>query len=319
MYRVLLLVVLFAWGLAGCGGVEWFPEFGVVPFSFSPASVTGVTAGSTQTSNTVVVKMNGMSSASISVSGGEFSVNGGAFTSTAGTINNNATVAVRHTAATGGGQTKVTTLTVGDKSASFSSTTVGFPEDVRFNVTPNTEQISGNLSFALSGASAPISVTGGQYSINGGGFTAAPGTINASDTVRVKHTSADGTTATAVATTLTIGSATATFTTSTGPVLPLTVNASGPVGTVVFGEGVLRAAPGSYTITLDPVAGGTGSISFDTGADKTYSDPPITVTLADSQPVFFSDIAGGTAGSLSATTFRIGGVPLVYRVTATAQ
>jgi len=56
----------------------------------------------------------------------------------------------------------------------------------------------------------PISITGGQYSINGGAFTSATGTVNPGDTVRVNVLSS-GSTNTGTSSTLTISTISATF------------------------------------------------------------------------------------------------------------
>lgn len=61
---------------------------------------------------------------------------------------------------------------------------------------------------------ANISVTGGEYSINGGAYTAVAGTVNNGDSVRVRHTSSSNN-STAVDTVLTIGTVSDTFTSTT--------------------------------------------------------------------------------------------------------
>jgi hypothetical protein len=61
---------------------------------------------------------------------------------------------------------------------------------------------------------SPVSVTGGEYSINGGAYTSNPGTVNAGDTVKVSHTSSTSNSA-SVDTTLTIGGVSDTFTSTT--------------------------------------------------------------------------------------------------------
>ena len=63
-------------------------------------------------------------------------------------------------------------------------------------------------------AAAAISVANGQYSVNGGAYTAAAGTVNNGDTVTVQHTSAS-TNSASVTTTLTIGGVNGTFTSTT--------------------------------------------------------------------------------------------------------
>lgn len=79
-----------------------------------------------------------------------------------------------------------------------------------------------SAAIAVTSISAPvaISITGGEYAINGGTFTSTTGTINSNDTVKVHHTSsaANNTTTDTV---LTVGSISDTFTSTTllaGPV-----------------------------------------------------------------------------------------------------
>lgn len=63
-------------------------------------------------------------------------------------------------------------------------------------------------------APEPISVTGGEYSVNGGAFTSAAGTVTNGNTVKVRHTSSANF-ATATSTVFTIGGVADTFTTTT--------------------------------------------------------------------------------------------------------
>jgi len=65
-------------------------------------------------------------------------------------------------------------------------------------------------------APAPISVTGGEYQVNGGSWTSSSGTVTNGNTVKVRHTTS-GSYATAVNTVLTIGGVSDTFTTTTIP------------------------------------------------------------------------------------------------------
>lgn len=70
----------------------------------------------------------------------------------------------------------------------------------------------------------PISITGGQYSINGGSFTSAAGMVNPGDTVIVEVMTS-GSPSTAASTTLTISSTSATFTATTAATGHFTVSA----------------------------------------------------------------------------------------------
>ncbi len=145
------------------------------------------------------------------VTGGEYSLNGGAYTSAAARLNAGATVRVRHTSATTPGTDTTTTLTVGDFSSSFVSTTIGAdttPDTLLFTeqlgvatsavITSNAQTITG-INTAIN-----VSIANGEFAINGGAFTSAAATANNGDTVTVRHTSAAGFNAPTV-TTLTTG------------------------------------------------------------------------------------------------------------------
>ena len=71
-------------------------------------------------------------------------------------------------------------------------------------VTSNTITVSGINTVAA------ISVTGGEYSVNGGAYTSAAGTVNNGDTVTVRHTHSAGE-STRIDTVVTIGGVSATF------------------------------------------------------------------------------------------------------------
>lgn len=79
--------------------------------------------------------------------------------------------------------------------------------------TSNTVTISGiNTSTA-------VTVSGGEWQKNGGGWTSSAGTVVNGDTIAVRHTSA-ATSLTAVNTTLTVGGVSDTFTSTTGDAVP---------------------------------------------------------------------------------------------------
>lgn len=92
------------------------------PNQFTFTDVTGVALGSTQTSNTVTIA--GINtSVSVSITGGTYSKNGGVYTSSAGTAVSGDTFSVRHTASSSYSTAVNTTLTVGQTSDTFTSTT----------------------------------------------------------------------------------------------------------------------------------------------------------------------------------------------------
>lgn len=83
-----------------------------------------------------------------------------------------------------------------------------------FNQELSTEVQSGSISVQGVNIPVPISITGGEYSVNGGAFTSSAGTVNVNDTVIVQVlTSASNNTPASC--TLTISTKSATFTATT--------------------------------------------------------------------------------------------------------
>lgn len=175
----------------------------------APAIITGITAP-----------------AAVSVTGGAWSAGcNGTFVSTQGSITAGQAVCVRHTSAAANGTVTSTTLTVGGISAVFSSTTVGAtPPDTTPNAFVFTDQSGVALSTPVTSAAvtitgidaaAPISVSGGEYSVGcGASFGAAPGSILAGQSVCVRHSSAAAN-STVTSTTLTVGGVSDVFTSTT--------------------------------------------------------------------------------------------------------
>lgn len=323
------MLALLGLTLGGCG-VEWFPDqVSVTAFSFSPATVTEVAPGSIQTSNAVTVALIG-DTAVIRVTGGLYSINDGDFTVEPGKVKNGDQVRVQHTAGSGLKQTVTTTLTIDDKSASFSSTTkaegeaLRFTPSVLFNVTPDTEQTSSELTLLLSGPTA-ISVEGGTYSLDGGSsFTAVAGTVENGDKVKVRHTSAPSAELNfeaTVVTTLTVGTDRATFTTTPASVASATVDVSGPENAEkpITGQVTLHLVPGIYDIGVEA---GWGTYSLN-GAEGDYNfEITRNVSLKDGDVLHFQD-PFASADEVAQTVFVIGedvggavyGVPIIFNVT----
>jgi hypothetical protein len=96
------------------------------PDTFTFTDQMDVALSSVTTSAPITV--NGINAAaSISVFNGEYSINGGAYTSTAGTVDNAASITVRHTSAVNYSTNIDTTLTIGGVSDTFTSTTLPAP------------------------------------------------------------------------------------------------------------------------------------------------------------------------------------------------
>ncbi len=132
----------------------------------------------------------------ISIVNGLYSINGGTFTGGAGTVTSGQTVVVRNTSSATPATANVATLTVGGVTADFSVTTVPpdtTPDAFSFvdvnNAAVSTVYTSNAVTIAGINTATPISVTGGAYSINGGVFTEAAGTVTSGQTVAVRQTS----------------------------------------------------------------------------------------------------------------------------------
>ena len=117
--------------LAGCGDVEWFPEYErdpTTPDRFSFETKEGVEPSEAVTSDPVTISGIIAGAAPISITGpdgsnSKYSINGGPATEAAGTVSNGAQVRVTHTASSGIGATTTSVLTIGTVSGNFSSTT----------------------------------------------------------------------------------------------------------------------------------------------------------------------------------------------------
>ncbi len=193
----------------------------VTPASFTLAPVTNAALGATVTS--AAVTLSGFDIAvPVSITGGEYSINGGAFTSAASTISPTQSVAVKLVASANHSTTTTAQLTVGGVSAGFSVTTVpdSTPDAFSFTATTgaaiNTAYTSNVMTVKGIDTSVAVSITGGEYSVNGGAFTSAAGTVVVNDTVTVKATAANGTELTHNAV-LTIGGVAGTYSITTVP------------------------------------------------------------------------------------------------------
>lgn len=180
------------------------------PAAFAFAAVSGAQPGAVQTSNAITVQdIN--TAAPISISGGSYSINGGTFVTTAGTVNPGASVTVRVTASSAFGTPVTATLGIGGVSAGYTVTTRAAdlsPDPFSFTAVTDAAvgAVVSSNAVTISGieAATAISVSGGQYSINGGAFTAAAGTVSPGDSVVVRLT-ASGSNSTLAAATLAVG------------------------------------------------------------------------------------------------------------------
>ncbi len=192
------------------------------PDAITFAPVTDATRNTEQTS--AVVNITGIDpGTSLSIAGGEYQLGGsGGFVNTETTIDSGTSVQLRTNASANFSETVTVTLTVGTSNFDFVVTTEDqdiTPADFSF-----TEQTNLPRNAAVAAAetititevndTVSVSVQNGMYRINGGDFTADPGTAELSDEVEVAiMTSADFNTP--ITATLTIGTLSADFTGST--------------------------------------------------------------------------------------------------------
>ena len=193
---------------------------GSTPDKFMFSDLTDAPLGTLTTSSTL--NITGIDvSLIISVTGGEYSLNGGSFTSITSTVSNGDTLQLR-TNSSSEHNTKVDVIVmVGGVSATFGVTTLvagntpnAFTFTDQADVAINTSIISGGVTIDGMNTAMPISVINGEYSIDGGTYTANGGLVNNGSTVSVQTTSSSSF-STVTDVTLTIGGISDTFTVTT--------------------------------------------------------------------------------------------------------
>ncbi len=189
--------------LVGCGGGgdsaapapgPAAPPPDTTPVAFTFAAQKDATPSAQVASAPIVIS--GIDAAApVSVTGGEYSIDNGAYTSAAGTVANNQTVRVRATAASQFSTSQTVVLTIGGVSASFVVTTADpdtTPEAYRFPYALDAKrgEIVASAPVAITGinTATPITIENGEYSIAGGAFTSAAGTLKPGQTLTVRTT-----------------------------------------------------------------------------------------------------------------------------------
>ncbi len=221
IFQCLLLagvISLTACGGSGGGGKKQ-PPIDTTPNAITLAASTNAEPGTVVTSAPVTIT--GINTAApVSIVGGEYSISGAAFTANPGTITNGQTLTLRITASDKTNTPKEAVVTVGGVSAKFTVTTVQDVTPDAFTFAPkndaqlNAEYTSDTITVSGIDIAVPVSIAGGLYSINGGEFTAAAGTVSAGQTITVKTTAA-AKTETAQNAVVTIGGVSGTFTVTT--------------------------------------------------------------------------------------------------------
>ena len=288
------------------------------PFSFTP--LINVDPSSVQVSNSITVASTDVP-APISVStGGQYSINGGAFTSVPGVVSPGAQVQVQLTAASGYSTSDSAVLTIGGVSSTFTVTTGAQPV-LQGGFTPVTGAVPGSIqtsnAITVTGTTipAPISVSSGdEYSINGGPFTSAPGTVQPGDqvTVQMIAPSTYNTTASAV---VTIGGVTSTYTVTTAAQQTPQAGFTAVTGASVSSTQI------SNPITVTSITA-PASISISSGAEYSINGGPFTSAAGTVQPgdqVRVEVTAPSTYNTTATAVLTIGGTPSNFAVTTGAE
>jgi len=188
---------LVACGGGGGGGNSKTPS-DTTPTAFSFAASTNVDTGAAVVSPSITVS--GINEpAMVTITGGEYSIGDGAFTASPGTVSSGQTIKLKVTASSATNTPVEAILSVGGVSATFRATTLVDVTPNAFTFTPATNAAFGSVNTSNPitvesiDVSVPITITGGEYSINGGAFTAAAGTVTKGQTVAVKAIALAGT------------------------------------------------------------------------------------------------------------------------------
>jgi hypothetical protein len=162
-----------------------------IPEAFSFVPATNAALGAATISSSIILSGFDVT-VPISIINGEYSINGGAFTSAAGSISPMQTLVVKVIASNANSSVVDATLTVGGVSATYSVTTLADAIPNAFTFTSKIDAALGSINTSdtvtIEGVevAAPIVITGGEYSINGGAFTSTAGSVANGQTIRVK-------------------------------------------------------------------------------------------------------------------------------------
>jgi len=229
LFFVMILASVFSSGSVyakkGGGGGGRGGMTDTTPSQFSFVDQADVALNTLINANNIAIT--GINAAtSISISGGEYAINGGAYKASSSTVNNNDSVQVRQTSSANFSTASNVALNVGGVSDTFTVTTLAdttpvvdtTPNNFSFvdqaDVALNTLINANNIAITGINAATSISISGGEYAINGGAYRASSSTVNNNDSVQVRQiSSANFSTASNAA--LNVGGVSDTFTVTT--------------------------------------------------------------------------------------------------------
>ncbi|HUH23417.1 MAG TPA: RHS repeat domain-containing protein [Brevundimonas sp.] len=270
-----------------------------------------------------IVTIGGINAAApVTISGGQYRINGGAWQTAAGSISAGQTIQVQVQAPTAGGASQTATLSIGGVSDTFQVTTTADTTPNAFDlgaaVTGSAGAWAASSIVTIGGvnAAAPVTISGGQYRINGGAWQTAAGSISAGQTiqVQVQAPAAGGASQTA---TLSIGGVSDTFAVTTVVAVDTIPN---PFS---LGEPV-TIDPGAWATSATPVIGGInaatpvtisgGEYRIASGAWQTAAS-----TITAGQTIQVRVRAGLLAEMVRSATLTIGSVSATFEVTTASD
>jgi hypothetical protein len=239
----------------------------------------------------------------------------------------NQTLCVRHDASTTAGASVATTLNVGGRALSYTTTSTATPSDITPNafaftdqvdVTPGTQVISGPITVTGITGAAPIAIDFGQYSVGcDGNFNSSAGTVASGQTVCVRVT-APASFSTSVSATLAINGVTDTFTATTvaSDTTPtaFTFTSVGNVSQAASVMSLPTTIGGINTAAPVTVSGGRYSINCSAAA---LTDQPGTITTG--QNLCVEHTSASSPGTPVTTTVTVGSYSTTFTSTTAAS
>ncbi len=178
-------------------------------------------------------------------------------------------------------------------------------------VAQSSVNVSNTVVFTSIANGTAISISGGEYQIDNGAFTSAPGTINPGQSVTLRQT-ASAACNTNTVTTLTVGALTRTYsiTTSTCDATPATVfffNQANAVPSSTLTSNTVTISGINQPVSIS-VAGGQYSI----GCTGTFTTS--AATIASGQTVCLRVTASASADTVSSAVLTVGTASFTFRV-----
>lgn len=287
------------------------------PTQFTFVDIVNAELNTLHVSNSVLIDGITMPAPISISSGSEYRINGvGSWITVPSTVQKLDTLEVRQTSSVSSSIKTDTVLTVGTISDTYSVTTKIIDVSVNafaFNdvTDKETSTLYESNTVTIGGISqaVPISVVGGEYSINGLAYTSAAGTIASGSTVKVRRVSSVSYSA-SVGVTLTVGDMSNTYTIGTKSNVPTAF---------AFIDVTNRERTTSYESNSQVITGFVGSLPISI-VNGEYSIngglfTSVSGTIAAGSTVKVKRTSSGAYNSLAETTLTVGSLSDTYGIT----